>query len=141
MDIKILSVPQRGGSIQYIAVTADDAEDIVCYGALIYARPALASLVVYPDGQRIWTFTGQRNPRGRAAILEHLQDLESAAAEIDAPCERLNSGGESEAEAHRREIGPEAWEHQKVRCEGTCGRTFHPMELDENWKCRDCRGA
>jgi len=62
-------------------------------------------------------------------------------AEIDALCERLNSGGESEAEAHRREIGPEAWEHQKVRCEGTCGRTFHPMELDENWKCRDCRGA
>jgi len=77
------------------------------------------------------------------AVLEDAATIirREMAAEIDALCERLNSGGESEAEAHRREIGPEAWEHQKVRCEGTCGRTFHPMELDENWKCRDCRGA
>ena len=81
MAIKILSVPQLGGAIRYLAVTEDDAEDIRRDGALIDARAALASLVVYPDGQRIWTFTGQRNPRGRAAILEHLQDLESAAAD------------------------------------------------------------
>ena len=76
MAIKILSVPQRGGSIRYLAFTADDAEDIRRDGALIFYRPALASLVVYPDGQRIWDSPGK--PRGRAAILEHLQDLEDA---------------------------------------------------------------
>ena len=79
MAIKILSVPQPDGAIQYLAFTADDAEDIRRNGPLIFYRPALASLVVYPDGQRIWDFTGK--PRGRAAILEHLQDLEDADAD------------------------------------------------------------
>ena len=79
MDIKILGVPQVDGAIRYLAFTADDAEDIRRNGSLIDARPALASLDVYPDGQRIWDFTGQ--PRGRSAIREHLQDLEDADAD------------------------------------------------------------
>ena len=79
MAIKILSVPQLDGAIQYLAFTADDAEDIRRDGALIFYRPALASLVVYEDGQRIWDSPGK--PRGRAAILEHLQDLDDADAD------------------------------------------------------------
>lgn len=76
--IAVVSVPQIGGGVRFLALSADDARAVRRDRALLDGVRALACLEVGADGSASWQWpSGCANtPAGKTAIREHRATLQ-----------------------------------------------------------------